>query len=288
MSGMINFDEMSREDVFTSAERLCKSELIPASDRGKPANIVLKWQYGYEVGLSPMASLQGIAVINGRPSLWGDALLGLARSHPGFQDIEETFDEATMTARCVVTRRGQTPVVSVFSKKDAEVAGISNGNVHKKYPKRMLQMRARGFALRDAFADKFSGLISAEEAIDYPPEKPEVRVEKVIKADFSSKADMLSAQIDIINNREEDKEKPAESLISRERKMEIVKEAVKERQEAVEIQDFDTDGVIEGLDIGLESGITISPASVPTPEYKPDKVKSHPVMDEIKSSMGIK
>ena len=36
--------------------------------------------------------------------------------------------------------------------------------------KRMMQMRARGFALRDAFPDVLKGLISAEEAADYPDE----------------------------------------------------------------------------------------------------------------------
>ena len=34
----------------------------------------------------------------------------------------------------------------------------------------MMQMRARGFALRDAFPDVLKGLISAEEAADYPDE----------------------------------------------------------------------------------------------------------------------
>ena len=32
-------------------------------------------------------------------------------------------------------------------------------------------MRARGFALRDAFADVLRGVISAEEAQDYPTEE---------------------------------------------------------------------------------------------------------------------
>ena len=35
------------------------------------------------------------------------------------------------------------------------------------YPKRMLQMRARSFALRDKFADALSGLLMAEEVQDY-------------------------------------------------------------------------------------------------------------------------
>jgi hypothetical protein len=34
----------------------------------------------------------------------------------------------------------------------------------------MMQMRARGFALRDAFPDVLKGMITAEEAQDYPSE----------------------------------------------------------------------------------------------------------------------
>jgi hypothetical protein len=41
----------------------------------------------------------------------------------------------------------------------------------------MLQMRARGFALRDAFPDVLRGLVTAEEAADYTHVEPEpVRV----------------------------------------------------------------------------------------------------------------
>jgi hypothetical protein len=36
----------------------------------------------------------------------------------------------------------------------------------------MLQMRARGFALRDAFPDALRGMVTAEEASDYPTPQP--------------------------------------------------------------------------------------------------------------------
>jgi hypothetical protein len=283
-NALINLESMSSDDLWKRAQFFSQSDLIPASDRGKPANIVVKWQYGHEIGLSPMSALQGIAVINGKPSVWGDSLLGLARSHPDFKNIEETFDDDTMTAKCVVTRRGQTPVTQTFSKRDAEIAGIAGGNVHKKYPKRMLQMRARGFAIRDAFADKLAGLISAEEARDYPQDR---QAEKVISGDFSSKADMLAAQIAPSNPIAEIEQQPAndpsQGIITPERKHELVKDAVKERQQAVEVKEFDADGVIEALDGPITAESTVEPC----PEYKPGKVKSHPVMEEIKGRMGL-
>lgn len=151
------------------------SDLAPKDYRGKPDNILVAMQMGAEVGLNPMQALQNIAVINGRPSIWGDAMLAICQASPLYGGIEETFDEATMTATCTVIRKGQPPVVGSFSKSDAETAKLWGKTGHSgqptpwvTYPKRMLRLRARGFALRDAFADALRGMISAEESEDTP------------------------------------------------------------------------------------------------------------------------
>jgi hypothetical protein len=49
----------------------------------------------------------------------------------------------------------------------------------------MLQLRARGFALRNAFADALRGLITAEEAQDYPQPEP-AREPVVVRPKFQS------------------------------------------------------------------------------------------------------
>ena len=59
--------------------------------------------------------------------------------------------------------------MSAFSKEKAMNAKLwGKDGPWKTYPERMLKMRARGFALRDAFADRLKGIITAEEARDYP------------------------------------------------------------------------------------------------------------------------
>jgi hypothetical protein len=74
-------------------------------------------------------------------------------------------------AVCVAKRKGRKPVTAKFSVEDAKRAGLwGKQGPWSAYPKRMLAMRARGFALRDAFPDVLKGLISAEEAQDYPDE----------------------------------------------------------------------------------------------------------------------
>jgi hypothetical protein len=69
----------------------------------------------------------------------------------------------------VAKRKNRTEVISKYSVEDAKRAGLWNKQgPWTQYPKRMLQMRARGFALRDAFPDVLKGLITVEEAQDYP------------------------------------------------------------------------------------------------------------------------
>jgi hypothetical protein len=160
------------------AEELASSSLVPKAYTGKPQDILVAMQWGAEIGLAPMQALQNIAVINGKPSVYGDAAMALVQASPHCEDIEEYFeDEGTPNpvAVCVAKRKGRKPVVAKFSVEDAKRAGLwGKQGPWQAYPKRMMQMRARGFALRDAFPDALKGLITVEEAQDFPPEaKPQ-------------------------------------------------------------------------------------------------------------------
>ena len=128
---------------------------------------------GMEVGLQPMQALQSIAVINGRPSIWGDGALAIVKTHPEFAGIEEDDLEKIKKnnkATCTVKRRGQKDVTVTFSQDDAATAGLwKKQGPWTQYPARMMQMRARSFAIRDQFPDALKGIMVAEEAQDYGP-----------------------------------------------------------------------------------------------------------------------
>ena len=161
----------SFQELVRFAEMAASSDLMPRDYRGKPANIMLAVQMGSELGLSPMQAVQNIAVVNGRPSVWGDALIGLVRNNPKCQDVHEVVagEADARTATCTVKRAGSSDVIRTFSVADAKKAQLwSKQGPWQQYPDRMLQMRARGFALRDAFPDVLRGLITAEEAADTP------------------------------------------------------------------------------------------------------------------------
>ena len=159
------------DDAFRFAKMVASSEFAPKDFKGKAESCLLAIQHGSEVGLSPMQSLQSIAVINGRPTIWGDAALALVQSSPACEFVREYLEGEgdTLTAVCEAKRKGYpAPSVSRFSVADAKKAGLwGKSGPWQQYPSRMLALRARGFALRNAFADALRGLITAEEAQDY-------------------------------------------------------------------------------------------------------------------------
>ena len=159
-------------DAMKFGEMIANSDFAPKDFRGKPASCVLAIQAGAEIGLSPMQAMQSIAVVNGRPSIFGDAAMAVAKASPVCEHVTETIEGEgeQMVATCTAKRRGYpAPTVSRFTVADAKKAGLwGKSGPWSQYPRRMLQMRARGFALRDAFPDVLRGLVTAEEAQDYP------------------------------------------------------------------------------------------------------------------------
>ena len=191
----------SFDEAMKFAELMSKSDLVPKDFKDKPGNILVAIQKGQEVGLSPMAALETIAVINGRASLWGDGLLGIVQGSP----VYEWIDESQCSERsgvCTVKRKGEQPYTATFSLDDAKRAGLlGKPGPWTQYTKRMLQLRARGFALRDKFSDVLKGMIAAEEALDTVTILPAVSDEP--KPD--SLKERLRAQAQI----EESHDKPA-------------------------------------------------------------------------------
>lgn len=148
------------------AETLAKSGVIPNAYKNKPEDIFVAMAMGYQLGFPVEQALQDIAVINGRPCLWGDGLMALVLVHPDCEAIEEepVYNSGVITGYiCTVKRKGHNPHSKTFTIQDATNAGlIAKGGVWKNYPERMLQLRARAYALRDKFADALRGIRQAE------------------------------------------------------------------------------------------------------------------------------
>lgn len=153
------------------AKKLASSELVPKGYRGKPQDLFIAWAMGYQIGLAPEQAMQCIAIINGKPTMWGDDMLALCMAHKDFEDIlEEPLlkDGTVIGYTCMVKRHGMQPKLNSFTLEMAKKAGLL-GKVGPwtQYPERMLKLRARGFTLRDAFPDALKGIKPREEVEDY-------------------------------------------------------------------------------------------------------------------------
>ncbi len=166
------------DQALTFSQYLADSDMVPKDYKGKPGNCLIAMQWGAEVGLKPLQALQNLAVINGRPALWGDSVIAIVRASPLCEYVIETDDGHTAT--CKVKRRGEHEQIRTFSVDDARAAGLAGKQgPWTQFPKRMRQMRARAFALRDVFPDVLRGLPVAEEIMDTPTERHMGHVELV-------------------------------------------------------------------------------------------------------------
>ena len=127
--------------------------------------------FGLPMGLDVLSSIQNIAVINGMPCIWGDALVGLVMASGLLDDIKTEYLPSVKECGAVqvtVKRKGvASPFVGMFSRRMAKTAGLwGKQGPWTQYPTRMMLNRARAFALRDAFPDVLKGIKIAEEVMD--------------------------------------------------------------------------------------------------------------------------
>lgn len=163
----------SIEDAFRLSKALSQSgDMIPKHFQGKPEAIMAAMLQGASLGLPPMQALQFIAVINGRPCVWGDALPAMVMAAGHFIDQEIEGKGKDRVAVATLTRKDGKKIVRRFSFADAEQAGLTKKTgPWQQYPERMLAMRARAFAIRDGAPDVLLGLAIADEVQDYGPDR---------------------------------------------------------------------------------------------------------------------
>ena len=171
------------DEGWRLAQMMAKSDLVPKSFRNHPEDVLVAIQLGTEIGFAPMQALQSIAVINGRPSVWGDGFLALIMASPLYRDHDEYYEvdgqrrngltaedlkKDTTAAVCTFYRHGKAqPVTRGFTVAQAKKAQLlGKDGPWQSYPDRMLLMRARSWAGRDCFPDLLRGIRTAEEALD--------------------------------------------------------------------------------------------------------------------------
>jgi len=168
---------MTISEVKELAKMIALAEWAPECYRDLDGNylqpkIELAIMQGATVGLGPIASVQSIAIIDGKPCIWGDGALAVIAHSGLLEDMTEEYepdDDQGLVAVCTMKRCGRaTPIVNRFSTAMADDAGLTQiDGPWQTYRARMLRMRARSWTMRDGFADVLRGLHIREEVADF-------------------------------------------------------------------------------------------------------------------------
>jgi hypothetical protein len=195
------------EEAYRMAVAIVGGNLAPSSYDNDPKKVMLGLMAAMEAGLPPMYGLRQIAIINGRPSIWGDGAMALIQNSGNLAnqqivwDIPDGFDPNTIELNrwpdeygvtVKLWRKGQDdPYIGAFCVGDAKRARLWM-NAKKvpwmEHPRRMLMIRARAFAQRDGFADALAGLSIREEVEDYAGNE-----DKAVSAEFLSPEPQVEA-----------------------------------------------------------------------------------------------
>jgi hypothetical protein len=183
------------DELYRFSEFVVKAGFYPRGLDSKE-KVFLALQYGMELGLSPMTTLQNSMVVNNRPSIYGELVLGIVQSHPDYQDMGVQYFGEGEDYGCEVTliRRGQSPSVGKFTVRQAEhlIKDPNKKDTWGKYVDDMLFWRAFTRAKR-IFSDRLKGVVMPHELEDQadgvgfenarnvtppaPPAKPEMKSE---------------------------------------------------------------------------------------------------------------
>jgi hypothetical protein len=160
------------ESCYRMAKIMSASGLMP-KQINTPEAVFVAMQMGAEIGLSPMASVQNIAVINGKPGIYGDAALAVVRASGLLEEFKEWSEGERKTPAwiffCRLKRKGFEAVTGSFSWSQACDAGLDRPHPDspwRKWTDRMMQFKARNFPMRDQFADILKGIRTSEENHD--------------------------------------------------------------------------------------------------------------------------
>lgn len=171
-------------EVQTMADALSKSTLLPDALKGKAADVMVQILAGQELGMSPMASIRGVHIVQGKPILSADTMVGLCLAS-GLAEYFVCVD-ATDTAVTFETKRKGAPVPQrcTWTMDQAKRAGINTKDNWRLHPRQMLSARARSELARSVYPDVLAGVYVPEDQIE-PRTLAPVPVPDVVDAEFT-------------------------------------------------------------------------------------------------------
>lgn len=155
-------------DKIRYSQELAHSNLLPQQYRKQPANLLFAIEYAEMLGLTPMAAITGIHVIEGRPSASAALISSLVRRAGHRLRVWVERDEQGRAVKAVATIvRKDDPDFEFraeWTMARAQAAGLTGKSVWKSYPEALLKARAVTEVAREACEEALNG-------VGYTPEE---------------------------------------------------------------------------------------------------------------------
>lgn len=185
-TAIVQWDPQSATEAWQLAKYYGQSELLPKSLRST-GDIFVTIAAGRDFGWSPMQSMRAIYVVEGKPSLSADAMVGIAKSSgvcEYFLLVESTPEKATYRTK----RKGDpAEVVMSFTIEEAQRAGLTGKKgPWASYPARMLRNRCKSALAKEVFEELFFGVYEESEAAEIAAPRQIVITKKVTPEDAAA------------------------------------------------------------------------------------------------------
>ena len=142
-------------------------------------------------GKDPIQAVRQYHIINGKPSMRADAMLGEFQARGG----KVQWGERTNTAVSGTFSHPSGGELTVtWTLKDAQEAGLTGNPTWKKFPRQMLTARVISEAIRTVLPGVVAGIYAPEEVMDFEPLPAPKVIEPPIVTDSSRRIDPSDTQ----------------------------------------------------------------------------------------------
>tara|TARA_R110001599_G_scaffold189710_3_gene384511 strand:- start:1 stop:714 length:714 start_codon:yes stop_codon:yes gene_type:complete len=154
---------------FDDLKRFCSASAASGyfKDAQDVAKAIVKVQAGMELGVPPIASMAGIHIVEGKPTLSSGLIASRIKASGKYRFVvkKHTDEECELEFKEKLDGVWETAGIASFTMADAAKAGIGTRSNWKRYPKNMLFARAISNGARWYCADIFTGAIYTTEEI---------------------------------------------------------------------------------------------------------------------------
>lgn len=135
------------------------------SGYGTPEQALLVLMAGRDFGMSAMASLRSFHIVEGKPTLSAQAMMGRCLEHPSCKLFRVVQSQCTAERAVVQVQRHGWPEPETYSWtiEDAKRAGLAGRQNWSKYPREMLINRCIAEAARFTWPEVMAGVYAPEE-----------------------------------------------------------------------------------------------------------------------------